>query len=198
MGRGAEFLKEYLNPRGDPPWDMDDLVKKMEGAYRYATQEKVGGNTAEADFKGEQIDDFEPTNPKAAAEKAAEISRKGRTRAINKIRKLREVNEANKSAPEEIAKARKDEAKWMAKYGLTDDDINGPPTDVSEGSSAESAAMSRRWVYLGFQERFLDLHSREMGKTQSFDKYFASVRLMDKTTTTELSKHILLNILLPS
>lgn len=47
---GASLLNEYFNPRCEPPWDMDDLVKKMAGAYAYANLSKVGGKTAEADF----------------------------------------------------------------------------------------------------------------------------------------------------
>ncbi len=47
---GADLLNEYFNPRCEPPWDRNDLEKKMAGAYSYANQSKVGGKTAEADF----------------------------------------------------------------------------------------------------------------------------------------------------
>lgn len=47
---GAQLLNEHFNPRCQPPWDLDDLEKKMAGAYTYAKLSKVGGKTAEADF----------------------------------------------------------------------------------------------------------------------------------------------------
>jgi hypothetical protein len=47
---GASLLNDYFNPRCEPPWDMDDLAKKMVAAYSYANLSKVGGKTAEADF----------------------------------------------------------------------------------------------------------------------------------------------------
>jgi hypothetical protein len=45
-----DLLNEYYNPRCEPPWDIDDLIKKVTNAYNYATLSKVGGKTAEADF----------------------------------------------------------------------------------------------------------------------------------------------------
>lgn len=57
---GAELLNEYFNPRCEPPWDMEDLEKKMAGAYAYSNQSKVGGKTAEADFDGEVEEPVEP------------------------------------------------------------------------------------------------------------------------------------------
>lgn len=58
---GADLLNEYFNPRCEPPWDMDDLAKKMAGAYNYANLSKVGGKTAEADFADEPPE--EPIEP---------------------------------------------------------------------------------------------------------------------------------------
>jgi Family of unknown function (DUF5906)/Bifunctional DNA primase/polymerase, N-terminal len=48
-----ELLNEYYNPRCEPPWDMDDLIKKVTNAYAYSSLSKVGGKTAEADFGDE-------------------------------------------------------------------------------------------------------------------------------------------------
>jgi Bifunctional DNA primase/polymerase, N-terminal len=70
---GVELLNEYFNPRCEPQWDLDDLAKKMAGAYTYANLSKVGGKTAEADFADDKP---EPITPKGdqkiiAAEKRA-------------------------------------------------------------------------------------------------------------------------------
>jgi hypothetical protein len=65
---GASLLNEYFNPRCEPPWEMEDLVKKMAGAYSYANLSKVGGKTAEADFSD---DPPEPITPTISAERIA-------------------------------------------------------------------------------------------------------------------------------
>jgi len=57
---GADLLNEHFNPRCEPPWDYDDLVSKMAGAYSYANLSKVGGKTGEADFSD---DPPEPITP---------------------------------------------------------------------------------------------------------------------------------------
>src|ERR1035437_2669826 len=54
---GAQLLADYYEMQ--PAWGLDDLIKKMTNAYNYATQEKVGGKTAEADF----ADDPPPDGP---------------------------------------------------------------------------------------------------------------------------------------
>ncbi|MCG2628840.1 bifunctional DNA primase/polymerase [Bradyrhizobium sp. WYCCWR 13023] len=51
-----ELMAEHYNPRCEPPWDADDLRKKVGNGYSYANQSKAGGKTAEADFAGEEID----------------------------------------------------------------------------------------------------------------------------------------------
>lgn len=58
--RGAELMNEYYNPRCIPPWDLSDLLKKMESAYSYGSLSKVGGKTAEADFADDLVEPFEP------------------------------------------------------------------------------------------------------------------------------------------
>lgn len=74
---GAELLNEYYNPRCQPAWEMDDLVKKMESAYAYGSVSKVGGKTAEADFADEKvtqedIDAIPSGDPIKIAQQAAE------------------------------------------------------------------------------------------------------------------------------
>ncbi len=46
----VDLLNEYYNPRCVPPWDREDLERKVENAFNYASQSKTGGKTAEADF----------------------------------------------------------------------------------------------------------------------------------------------------
>jgi hypothetical protein len=66
--RGAELMNEWYNPRCVPPWDLDDLVKKMESAYSYGSLSKVGGKTAEADFADDEVEPFEPMGDPAKIE----------------------------------------------------------------------------------------------------------------------------------
>jgi hypothetical protein len=72
---GADLLNEYFNPRCEPAWDMDDLVKKMAGAYSYANLSKVGGKTAEAEFGDE------PEPPPPPLSKLAKKQKKEREKA---------------------------------------------------------------------------------------------------------------------
>jgi hypothetical protein len=72
---GAEMLNEYYNPRCEPPWDMEDLEKKMAGAYSYANLSKVGGKTAEADF-GDDPPEPPPRPTTPAARKARQEAKK--------------------------------------------------------------------------------------------------------------------------
>ncbi|UFX45224.1 bifunctional DNA primase/polymerase [Bradyrhizobium sp. 41S5] len=90
--RGAELMNEYYNPRCEPPWDLDDLVKKMESAYSYGKLSKVGGKTAEADFADDPIEPFEPMGDpvKIAADAklrkdAAENARKDRQWKMSEV-----------------------------------------------------------------------------------------------------------------
>jgi len=46
----VDLLNEYYNPRCVPPWDRDDLERKVENAFAYSSLSKAGGKTAEADF----------------------------------------------------------------------------------------------------------------------------------------------------
>lgn len=76
---GAQLLNDYYNPRCNPPWDLDDLVKKMQGAYNYGSLSKVGGKTAEADFADDPPDaDFETPgtwNPKTQRNEKASTTK---------------------------------------------------------------------------------------------------------------------------
>jgi putative DNA primase/helicase len=75
---GPQLLDEYFNPRCEPPWDLDDLVKKMAGAYSYANLSKVGGKTAEADFADDKPEPITPMGDKKKIEATAKAREKGR------------------------------------------------------------------------------------------------------------------------
>src|SRR5262249_26444067 len=47
-----ELMLEYYNERCSPPWEPDDLQRKVTNAYNYASGSAAGGKTAEADFEG--------------------------------------------------------------------------------------------------------------------------------------------------
>jgi hypothetical protein len=47
-----ELMAEHFNPRCSPPWNHDELARKVANAYRYA-QATAGSGTAEAEFAGE-------------------------------------------------------------------------------------------------------------------------------------------------
>jgi hypothetical protein len=68
-----ELMAEHYNPRCEPPWDADDLRKKVDNGFTYANQSQAGGKTAEADFAEEVIDvSIIPTqgDPEVIAEEA--------------------------------------------------------------------------------------------------------------------------------
>lgn len=46
-----ELMAEHFNPRCEPPWNHDELARKVANAYRYA-QATAGSGTAEAEFAG--------------------------------------------------------------------------------------------------------------------------------------------------
>ncbi len=70
-----ELMNEHYNPRCEPPWDIEDLTRKVDNAYAYAKHSKTGGKTAEADF-AEDVD-FDPLTikPKGDPKKAAKSAR---------------------------------------------------------------------------------------------------------------------------
>lgn len=59
------LMQELYNPRCIPPWEPDDLDRKVENGYAYANQSRVGDKTAEADF--EEDADFDPETIKTEA-----------------------------------------------------------------------------------------------------------------------------------
>lgn len=104
---GAELLNEYFNPRCEPPWDMDDLAKKMENAYNYANLSKVGGKTAEADF----ADD--PPPPITPMGKKSVIKRQQKERADARAR------DATKAAAPDTPKNRAEIIdQWVSIIGM--------------------------------------------------------------------------------
>lgn len=70
-GTCLELMLDLWNERCEPPWDVDDLAKKVANAYQYADNEGVGAKTPEAAFAGcwipqlpEELDDLEiPRSP---------------------------------------------------------------------------------------------------------------------------------------
>lgn len=81
------LMNEHYNPRCIPPWDENDLEKKVQNGYSYASQSQAGGKAAEAEF--EDTDDVDldviPTlgDPKIiAAEKEARARTREREAAI--------------------------------------------------------------------------------------------------------------------
>jgi Bifunctional DNA primase/polymerase, N-terminal len=64
-----DLMSEHYNPRCEPPWDRDDLAKKVENAFAYASLSKVGGKTAEADFADEPAPSIVPMGNPAKIEK---------------------------------------------------------------------------------------------------------------------------------
>ena len=57
---GVQLLVEYYNPRCAPPWEVDDLARKMRSAYDYGSLSKVGGRTAEAEFASDPPEEIIP------------------------------------------------------------------------------------------------------------------------------------------
>ena len=152
---GAELLNEYFNPRCEPPWDMDDLVKKMAGAYNYANLSKVGGKTAEADFADVKEEPVEPMGMWDNEKKAYVKSKK----------KLKDQIKERKAASARDA-------------ALTRQRVLPPP----DPNANTTAAICNRFVWIVGMKRFIDrvapLGSRErdIWDTKSFDsKYNANI-----------------------
>jgi hypothetical protein len=55
--KAEELMAEFYNVRCEPPWEPHDLNKIIANAYQYATQERIGEKTAEAEFSTDNIDD---------------------------------------------------------------------------------------------------------------------------------------------
>lgn len=51
-----ELMSEHYNPRCVPSWETDDLRRKVENGFAYASRSQVGGKTAEADFADEDTE----------------------------------------------------------------------------------------------------------------------------------------------
>jgi hypothetical protein len=207
---GGEYFEAFYDwCQADPEFDDAWTRESVQGRWDSLDSEAAGGITRGSWIKlirsftgndelaskmagdAEASDEFDPVEPEPK-------NSKGRTRAINLVKKLRAVTTENKSAPAEIEKAAERIAKFIAKYSLTEDDLKDPPGGtVSEGSSLEWFDITRKFVYIGFLERFLDLETRKMWKTSAFDKFFASVRVMDKKPGTSLSAYTFLNQSVP-
>jgi hypothetical protein len=69
-GKTFELMLEYYNERCVPPWEPDDLQKKISNAFTYASRCQAGGATAEADFKEDA--DFDPSTIKVLGRKQEE------------------------------------------------------------------------------------------------------------------------------
>jgi|GEM_PF-2037963 hypothetical protein len=54
--KAFELMAEHYNERCSPPWEADDLRRKVANAYAYASQSQLGGKTAEADFADEDTE----------------------------------------------------------------------------------------------------------------------------------------------
>jgi len=52
-----ELMLEFYNPRCVPPWEPDDLQRKVTNAFEYASQSQAGGKTAEAEFGEDELTD---------------------------------------------------------------------------------------------------------------------------------------------
>lgn len=73
-GLAIELMLEHYNPRCEPAWTIEDLTRKVDNAFAYASHSKVGGKTAEADF-GDDAPDLDSIvvqgDPKTIADEAA-------------------------------------------------------------------------------------------------------------------------------
>jgi len=150
---GAELLNEYFNPRCEPPWDMDDLEKKMAGAYTYTNLSKVGGKTAEADFADEP--------PEEPFESPGTWDPKTKTNIKASKKKI-------KGQIKERAAARVRDA-IVARGGVL------PPPDPN---AQTVAAICNRFVWIIGMKRWIDrvdpigARERDIWDTKSFDSKY--------------------------
>lgn len=51
-----ELMRDIYNERCQPPWELEELERKVGNGFKYANQSRIGDRTAEADFE-QDIDD---------------------------------------------------------------------------------------------------------------------------------------------
>lgn len=145
-----DLLNEYYNPRCEPPWDIDDLIKKVTNAYNYATLSKVGGKTAEADF----ADDPPPP-----------ITQMG----IYDIKKKKHVKAKPAQTEAEIAK-RNEAARDRRATAKAEADV--PPDEVPKKWTKPEVLEAFVWV--SSIERFIKKKdTKVMWKKSAFDAHFS-------------------------
>jgi hypothetical protein len=208
---GGEYFEAFYDwCQADPEFDDAWTRESVQGRWDSLDSEAAGGITRGSWIKlirfftgndelaskmagdAEASDEFDPVEPEPK-------NSKGRTRAINLIRNLRTKTIANGCTEDEAKSAAEKIAKLIAKYSLTEDDLKDEPTGatVSDGSSPEWFDFTKAFVYIGFFERFLELQSRKMWKTTAIDKFYASIRVMDKKPGAPLSAYIFVNQSVP-
>jgi hypothetical protein len=64
----TDLMAEVWNDRCSPPWSADDLERKVQNAYLYATG-RIGGGTAEADFEDDPDSEIDLEELEARAER---------------------------------------------------------------------------------------------------------------------------------
>jgi hypothetical protein len=73
--RAVEIINDIYNvpDKCDPVWEFEELAKKIANGYAYASRNKIGGRTAEAEFADDEPETIQPHgDPAKIAKQAAE------------------------------------------------------------------------------------------------------------------------------
>jgi hypothetical protein len=100
--RAVEMINDIYNvsDKCDPVWEIEELTKKIANGYTYASRNRIGGMTAEAEFAGDEPGTIKPHGDPAKIAKEAADRAKAKADGANGIRprNRRRMNKKRRNA----------------------------------------------------------------------------------------------------
>jgi hypothetical protein len=86
--RAIEMINEIYNvpDKCDPVWEIEELTKKIANGYTYASRNRIGGRTAEAEFADDEPGAIEPHGDPAKIAKQAVERAKAKSDKVSGVR----------------------------------------------------------------------------------------------------------------
>lgn len=162
----VELMMEYYNVEFtcEPLWERDDLAKKIQNAYSYASLSQVGGKSAEAEFGGDDVAEIADSIPTDTA-KTLQLNRDKIKRQIRKLlKKTKEAGCTEEEATASLAKARE----LMTAHDISADDLD---KKTKREQLPTSASMDDFWAYLP-EHKYLFVPTRKMWPEASVASIF--------------------------
>jgi hypothetical protein len=150
-GKVFEIMAAHFNQRCQPPWERGELIRIVNNAFNYGKR-PPGSASAKADFKEAETEEIkqkgDPETIKREKAEREERARLRRLRAIRDIKALRDKTVANGCSGEEAATAKAKVEELIAKYKITDEELE---VELPPDSAAEESASSKREAPVGAQ-----------------------------------------------